>query len=272
MQAEADLSEYLDEIRQEVCSGCVERPPGGPPCGPSGKQCGIELHLPQLVDAIHGVRSDSIVPYLEKNRREVCEQCAFLHSSICPCPMDYLSVLVVQAVEAVDERHRGREGERPVAGPPGGAGAELEEVGRAYEAGTGTWTGCDWPTHFGPTGLNVGGWTAAEAEAVAAEMVGTEEGEVWSAAARWLAGVQISARQAEAQGGLAVAAARAGKWGEALAHAQRAWALEFAAGRPLRRALPPAWLGLYRAVRAANTARGRPEGQGVDVGPDRWAG
>jgi hypothetical protein len=28
-----------------------------------------------------------------------------LHTSICPCPMDYLSVLLVQAVEAVDRRH-----------------------------------------------------------------------------------------------------------------------------------------------------------------------
>jgi hypothetical protein len=28
-----------------------------------------------------------------------------LHSSICPCPMDYLAVLLVQAVENVDARH-----------------------------------------------------------------------------------------------------------------------------------------------------------------------
>jgi len=105
MLTENQLAEYRNEIRDQVCSRCIERPPGGPPCLPLGKHCGIELHLPQLIDSIHQVHSDSISPYLEHNRKQVCEGCAFLHSSICPCPMDYLSVLLVQAVETVDKRH-----------------------------------------------------------------------------------------------------------------------------------------------------------------------
>jgi hypothetical protein len=129
MLAEAELNEYLDEIRQEVCSRCVERPPGGPPCAPLGKQCGIEMHLPRLIDAIHEVRSDSIGPYLENNQRTICEGCRFLHSSICPCPMDYLSVLVVQAVEAVDERRERRDkGRRLVSGLPGEEKASMREI------------------------------------------------------------------------------------------------------------------------------------------------
>jgi hypothetical protein len=104
MVIETELTEYMDEIRQQVCSRCVERPPNGPPCAPLGKQCGIEMHLPKIVAAIHEVRSESIVPYLENNRNQICETCAFHHSSICPCPMDYLAVLVVQAVETVDKR------------------------------------------------------------------------------------------------------------------------------------------------------------------------
>jgi hypothetical protein len=31
MLSDAELNEYLNEIRQQVCSRCVERPPGGPP-------------------------------------------------------------------------------------------------------------------------------------------------------------------------------------------------------------------------------------------------
>ena len=27
-----DLEEYLQEIREQVCVHCIERPPGGPPC------------------------------------------------------------------------------------------------------------------------------------------------------------------------------------------------------------------------------------------------
>lgn len=107
--AEVDREEYLHEIRREVCSRCVDRPPGGPPCAPLGKVCGIEQHLGKLVDSIHDVHSPLGEPYLEHNRRGICQSCTHLHSSICPCPMDYLYVLLVEAVEAVDERRSRRE-------------------------------------------------------------------------------------------------------------------------------------------------------------------
>src|SRR5262245_54194280 len=102
MVAEAEVQEYLDEIRRDVCSICVERPTGGPPCAPLGKDCGIELHLPQLIDAVRQVHSGLLDPYLEHNRQEICTSCRFLHSSICPCPMDYLLLPIVEAVEKVD--------------------------------------------------------------------------------------------------------------------------------------------------------------------------
>jgi hypothetical protein len=105
MPAQPTLEEYLEEIRREVCTHCVERPSGGPPCAPLGKQCGIELHLPELIDVIHEVKSPSVVPYLLNNRHKICEHCANLHGSCCPCPMDYLAVLLVEAVETVDRRY-----------------------------------------------------------------------------------------------------------------------------------------------------------------------
>lgn len=105
MVSQNEQHEYLEEIRNQVCSHCIERPPGGPPCAPLGKNCGIELHLPQLIDSIHAVDSDRVDEYLEHDRKHICEQCRFLHSEICPCPMDYLKVLLVQAVETVDRRH-----------------------------------------------------------------------------------------------------------------------------------------------------------------------
>jgi hypothetical protein len=109
MIAEAELAEYLDEIRTQVCSRCIERPPGGPPCLPAGKQCGVELHLPQLIDAIHEIKSGSIMPYLVNNEQRVCDHCDHHNDfSLCPCPMKYLAVLVVQAVETVDLRRKQR--------------------------------------------------------------------------------------------------------------------------------------------------------------------
>jgi hypothetical protein len=104
MVSQAQLNEYLDEIRKQVCSRCVERPPGGPPCAPLGKVCGIEAHLAEIIDSIHENNSGLIKPYLETNRKHVCQECTFLHSSTCPCPMDYLVVLLVEAVETVDAR------------------------------------------------------------------------------------------------------------------------------------------------------------------------
>jgi hypothetical protein len=124
---EAASTEYLNEIRKQVCACCVERPPGGPPCAPLGKQCGIELHLPQLIDAIQKVQSPLIEPYLDKNRQQICQKCVFLHSSICPCPMDSLAVLLVQAVETVDQRRERREkGHRLVSAQSESEEADLE--------------------------------------------------------------------------------------------------------------------------------------------------
>lgn len=106
MNAEPNLEEYLDEIRREVCSRCIERPSGGPPCAPLGKRCGIELNLKRLVDAVQTVRSDSVDPYLPVYHDHVCTHCTNRPTSQCPCPLDYLFLLAVEAIETVDERRR----------------------------------------------------------------------------------------------------------------------------------------------------------------------
>ena len=248
--AETDLKEYLAEIREHVCSRCVERPPEGPPCGPAGKECGVEMHLAKLVDSIHDVESPLMAPYLEHNRKDICGNCALLHSSICPCPMDYLAELIVEAVERVDlsrpQGNHGRESLTSSEGEPSG----IVDIQRIYEEAQGTWTGCDWATHFGKTGLDLNGWTATQAETRARETEHTLA-EDWRSAARWLGYVEIHARQAENEAREAVAAAQAGSWRDARHHAVRAWALEFATGRPLRHGFPVAWQRLRQVTEEA---------------------
>jgi hypothetical protein len=262
MLAEIELDDYLNEIRQEVCSKCVERPPGGPPCLPLGKVCGVELHLPRLVEAVREVHSELIEPYLDNNRKKICESCAFLHTGHCPCPMDSLAVLVVEAIETVDARsvRPPPEVARPADEPrePG----ELDEVLLAYREATGTWTGCDWPTGRERGGMNLEGRTSADAAELARTAPELEEGEVWAVAARWLRLVEHRARLAEGQAALAVAAARGGRWMDAVEHARRAWALEFSTGRPIRRE-PPAWRRLFEAIVDAAWARTSPEAGGA---------
>ncbi len=104
MYTPEQAKEYQDEIREQVCSRCIERPAGGPPCAPLGKMCGLELHLTRFLKAVHEVESPFIAPYLEHNRCEICADCENKGRSDCPCPMDYLSVLAVQAIETVDQR------------------------------------------------------------------------------------------------------------------------------------------------------------------------
>jgi len=106
MYSEAQLQEYLWEIREQVCKRCVERPPGGPPCASRGRACGIELHLPKYLDAIRGIDSPIIEPFLDNIHRDVCTHCPRHGCDACPCPMDYLLVLLVQAIETVDRRNR----------------------------------------------------------------------------------------------------------------------------------------------------------------------
>ena len=104
MFTESEFQEYLKEIRAEVCSRCVERPPGGPPCFPLGKWCVIETNLSSLVEAIHERTSPLMEPYVDSVHRHMCTTCPRHAQEGCPCPGEYLMTLVVQAVESVDER------------------------------------------------------------------------------------------------------------------------------------------------------------------------
>jgi hypothetical protein len=107
MVSDTELNEYLEEIRTQVCSHCIERPPGGPPCTPLGKVCGVELHLAQLIEAVREVKSGLLAPYLEKNEQRICSICAHhSNTSLCPCPLRDLAALIVEAVETVDQRHQ----------------------------------------------------------------------------------------------------------------------------------------------------------------------
>jgi hypothetical protein len=106
MYTQAELDEYLAEIREQVCKHCIERPPGGPPCGPRGKACGVEVHLAEIVAIAHAGRSVAMDPYIERFHRDVCSHCANRDTKHCPCPLDPLLLLAIEAVEAVDERNR----------------------------------------------------------------------------------------------------------------------------------------------------------------------
>jgi len=167
--------------------------------------------------------------------------------------MDYLLVLVVEAVEAVDAQHEQRDkGRQRLAGMEWSDGADVCEIRRLYEECAGTWTGCDWPTRFGKFALDLNGWSAAEARKTVAASKGDIHAADWQApAAEWLAIVEQIARQAEDHAARAVRAASAGAWLEALEQARLAWMSEFATGRMVWRGFPMTWQRLFLAVELA---------------------
>ena len=253
MLTPSEADEYLAEIRSQVCANCVERPSGGPPCQPLGIICGIEQHLPELVDAIHDVFSPAIAPYFESKQRQVCDHCSFKKGPFCPCPMDYLLVLVVEAVEAVDARRERRQRRLQRLRLPKGDKdkAEITEIRELYQEARGTWTGCDWQTSFGKLGLDLKGWTAVRARARAATCESAHEAAEWQAAAEWLATVEQTAQRAEEHAASAVRAAAAGAWLQALDQARLAWSSEFATGRMIWRGFPMTWQRLFLAIEEA---------------------
>jgi hypothetical protein len=107
MNAPCDLDEYRDALRDEVCSPCIQRRSNAPPCGHLNKGCGIELHLSALVEVCRSTNSALIDPYIEKLHDTICSGCECKDKPSCPCPLDYLLQLAVEAVEKVEQRRAG---------------------------------------------------------------------------------------------------------------------------------------------------------------------
>jgi hypothetical protein len=103
MYRETEIQAYREAIQIYACSRCPEKLAGGPPCEPLGKRCALELHLPDLLDAVRAVRSAAIEPYLESIHRRVCNQCSLPGLDCCPCPTDYMLILAVRAIDTMDQ-------------------------------------------------------------------------------------------------------------------------------------------------------------------------
>jgi hypothetical protein len=109
MSTQGEYDEYLAELREQVCTRCIERQPGNPPCAPHGRACGIEQHVPELVEICRSINSSQMEPYIERLHDEICSVCKYRDEPICPCPLDYLLQLAVEAVERVEQRRAARQ-------------------------------------------------------------------------------------------------------------------------------------------------------------------
>jgi hypothetical protein len=101
----------------------------------------------------------------------------------------------------------------------------VEAVREAYLRAAEGWRGCDWPTQFGETGLDLNGLKATQAHLMARATAGSEAAD-WRAAVHWLSQVEQEAKEAAEEARTAVALATSGQLKEAHDHARRACAIE----------------------------------------------
>jgi hypothetical protein len=105
MLVEAKLREYLNEIREEVCSRCAGRPVEG-----SFTPCGGELPLPQLIEAILRGPSDPFaLPLACPWDQGGAARAGPGRGRFCPCPLDKVARLAVAAAEDLERRHQRRQ-------------------------------------------------------------------------------------------------------------------------------------------------------------------
>jgi hypothetical protein len=101
----------------------------------------------------------------------------------------------------------------------------VEAVEKAYAQARGTWTGCDWPTSFGDSGLDLNGITSGQALLMARATAGVEAVD-WLEAVHWLRLVEADAEAAEEAARSAVDLAARGNFAVALREAHTACDLE----------------------------------------------
>ena len=69
------LDEYWEAVQRRVCVKCIDSDGHGN-CLLSGEdECGLILHFPKIVETVLSVKSDSLDPYIEALRHNVCSQC-----------------------------------------------------------------------------------------------------------------------------------------------------------------------------------------------------
>lgn len=108
------LEEYEQAVRDSVASACIDRADDGTCAPPAGQMCALELNLREIVKAVKAVKSERIDEYAESIRENVCMHCINqnLHGECyyrdhLDCCLDNFMLLVVDAIEAVDEHHCG---------------------------------------------------------------------------------------------------------------------------------------------------------------------
>ena len=102
------IDECWEAVSARVCWKCVDSDGDGNCRLPRGQHCELRNQFPKIVDTIVGVASDSMEPYVEALRRNICSQCVSQGpNSTCrfrselDCGLDRYFPMIVEVVEGL---------------------------------------------------------------------------------------------------------------------------------------------------------------------------
>ena len=102
-----DRYPYEEAIKRHVCAHCIDLDKDGVCHTQDPEGCAIFRYLPELVSIAGQIHENSIKPYIDRVRKNICTQCRIKGETVCPlrdtleCGLDRYLPLVLQAVEEV---------------------------------------------------------------------------------------------------------------------------------------------------------------------------
>ena len=102
------MQKYLEAIRKNVCSICVDSTDEGDCTLTEKEVCAVESFLPRIVDVIHNAQEDDLQTYINELREKVCAECRSNGDENCylredaNCALDRYFPLIIDAIKSVD--------------------------------------------------------------------------------------------------------------------------------------------------------------------------
>jgi hypothetical protein len=103
------MQRYIDAIRKNVCSICVDSTDEGE-CTLSTKElCAVEYYFPKILEVVHSIDSEDLEVYHEKLKDTICAECAasgdkdhcYLRDDA-NCSLDRYFSIIVETIKKVD--------------------------------------------------------------------------------------------------------------------------------------------------------------------------
>jgi hypothetical protein len=113
---EANMDQYWDLVRQNVCRKCIDGDGKGNCRMPVDESCGLDRFFPEIVRTVSSVRSDSIQDYVDAVRLNICTHCEHqFESGVCKkrdtleCALDRYLPVIIDVIESVKVPTEGSE-------------------------------------------------------------------------------------------------------------------------------------------------------------------